>query len=273
MTRHYQEDVQVEDLLTTRQLQELLKVDRTTIYRIVKRGDLPAVRVGNQWRFPRKDVEAWLNDTTLMDEIGSPDEALHPSHAVAAWDSSNAHFIFPIECVQRIQDAFAEILGVTILVTNPEGTEITRSSNPSGLWDIARTAPEFRETYRRFWAELGSDRSLSARLRPDPLGLLWGRGLIQHGDQLRGISIVGGIAPDDWPPDDGRIVELAEELAVPEPTLRNSIDQVHHTDSDGMKRLLPFIQRIGDILEHIVVERVVIVDRMESIAELTRLEL
>ncbi len=263
----------MEDLLTTRQLQNLLKVDRTTIYRIVKRGDLPAVRVGNQWRFSRKDVEAWLNDTTLLAELSSPEDTLHPAGTMTAWDSSNAHFIFPLECVQRIQDAFAEILGVTILVTNPEGTEITRSSNPCGLWDVAMTAPEFRETYRRFWVELGADRDLHTRLRPDPLGLLWGRGLIQHGDQLRGISIVGGIAPQDWPPEDARIVELATELAVPEPTLRNSIEQVHHSDTTGMERLQPFIQRIGDILEHIVAERVEIVDRMESITELTRLEL
>ena len=263
----------MEDLLTTRQLQELLKVDRTTIYRIVKRGDLPAVRVGNQWRFPRKDVEAWLNDTTLLAEISSPDEDLHPTGAMPAWDSTNAHFIFPIECVQRIQDAFAEILGVTILVTDPEGNEVTRSSNPSGLWDVARTAPEFRESYRRFWSELGTDRDLHSQLRPDPLGLLWGRGLIENGGQVRGMSIVGGIAPGEWPPDEGRIVELAEELAVPEPTLRDSIDHVHHVDPAGMKRLLPLIQRIGGILEHIVAERVVIVDRMESIAELTRLEL
>ena len=262
----------MKDLLTTRQLQELLKVDRTTIYRIVKRGDLPAVRVGNQWRFSRKDVEAWLNDTTLLAELSSPEDTLHPSPAVTAWDSSNAHFIFPIECVQRIQDAFAEILGVTILVTNPKGIEITRSSNPCGLWDVVRTAPEFRETYRRFWAELGADRNLHARLRPDPLGLLWGRALIQHGDQLRAISIVGGIAPQEWPPGDGRVLELATELAVPEPTLHSAIDRVHRTDTTSMERLLPFIHRIGDILEHIVAERVEIVDRMESIAELSRLE-
>jgi excisionase family DNA binding protein len=262
----------VEDLLTTRQLQDLLKVDRTTIYRIVKRGDLPAVRVGNQWRFPRKDVEAWLNDTTLMEEISTSTDTASTPRAGGAWDSSNAHFIFPLECVQRIQDAFAEILGVTILVTSPEGTELTRSSNPCSLWEVARTAPEFRETNRHFWAELGAARDLHAQLRAGPLGLLWGRGLIEHGGQVRAMAIVGGIAPAEWPPDEDRIVALADELAVPESTLRRSIDGVHHAEEDGLKRLLPFIQRIGDILEHIVAERVEIVDRMESINELTRLE-
>jgi len=263
----------VEDLLTTRQLQELLKVDRTTIYRIVKRGDLPAVRVGNQWRFPRRDVEAWLNDSSLMEEISVAGDTPPAPAAAAAWDSSNAHFIFPIECVQRIQDAFAEILGVTILVTNPEGTELTRSSNPCGLWEVALTAPEFRETYRRFWADLGTAPDLNAQLRTDPLGLLWGRGLIEHGGQVRAMAIVGGIAPAEWPPDNDSIIKLADQLAVPEPTLRKAIEGVHRSDEEDMKRLLPFIQRIGDILEHIVAERVEIVDRMESITELTRLEL
>ena len=37
-------------LLTTRELEELLQLDRVTIYRMVKDGELPALRVGGQWR-------------------------------------------------------------------------------------------------------------------------------------------------------------------------------------------------------------------------------
>ena len=48
------------DLMTTNQVQELLQVDRTTIYRMVEAGELPALRVGKQWRFPREDFERWL---------------------------------------------------------------------------------------------------------------------------------------------------------------------------------------------------------------------
>jgi len=36
------------ELLTTHQVQDLLKVDRSTIYRMVEAGRLPAVRVGKQ---------------------------------------------------------------------------------------------------------------------------------------------------------------------------------------------------------------------------------
>ncbi len=48
------------DLLTTKQVQTLLRVDRTTIYRMVEAGQLPAIRVGKQWRFAPADVDHWL---------------------------------------------------------------------------------------------------------------------------------------------------------------------------------------------------------------------
>ncbi len=41
------------ELLTTRQVQALLHVDRTTIYRMVESGELPRWCVGKQWRFAR----------------------------------------------------------------------------------------------------------------------------------------------------------------------------------------------------------------------------
>lgn len=49
-----------EALLTTDQVAHYLKVDKFTIYRLVNQRDLPAFKVGNQWRFGRKMIEAWL---------------------------------------------------------------------------------------------------------------------------------------------------------------------------------------------------------------------
>ena len=46
--------------LTTEDVEEILQVNPRTVYRLIKRGSIPALRVGRQWRFRRKDVEAWL---------------------------------------------------------------------------------------------------------------------------------------------------------------------------------------------------------------------
>lgn len=46
--------------LTTDELLEYLQINIRTIYRLVKAGQIPAVRVGRQWRFRRADIDAWL---------------------------------------------------------------------------------------------------------------------------------------------------------------------------------------------------------------------
>jgi excisionase family DNA binding protein len=49
-----------ENLLTTEQLARYLKVDKFTIYRLVTQKKIPAFKVGNQWRFKRAMIDAWL---------------------------------------------------------------------------------------------------------------------------------------------------------------------------------------------------------------------
>ena len=47
-------------LLTTEQIANYLKIDKFTVYRLVAQKRLPAFKVGNQWRFKRTLLEAWL---------------------------------------------------------------------------------------------------------------------------------------------------------------------------------------------------------------------
>ena len=49
-----------EVLLTTDQVANYLKIDKFTVYRLVAQKKLPAFKVGNQWRFKRTLLEAWL---------------------------------------------------------------------------------------------------------------------------------------------------------------------------------------------------------------------
>jgi excisionase family DNA binding protein len=49
-----------EQLLTLEQVAEYLNVDKFTVYRLLNDKELPAFKVGNQWRFKRKLIENWL---------------------------------------------------------------------------------------------------------------------------------------------------------------------------------------------------------------------
>ena len=46
--------------LTTEEVLEYLQVNLRTVYRLIKAGKIPAVRVGRQWRFRKADIDRWL---------------------------------------------------------------------------------------------------------------------------------------------------------------------------------------------------------------------
>ena len=76
------------DILTIRQLSEYLMVSEKTIYRMLDKNLLPAVRVGAQWRFRKRDVDAWLDEQVkkvevegqkaVLEELAPSEIDLHP---------------------------------------------------------------------------------------------------------------------------------------------------------------------------------------------------
>jgi excisionase family DNA binding protein len=50
-----------ETFLTTEEVLEYLQVNLRTVYRLIKAGKIPAVRVGRQWRFRKRDIDSWLD--------------------------------------------------------------------------------------------------------------------------------------------------------------------------------------------------------------------
>jgi excisionase family DNA binding protein len=56
-----------EHFLTTEEVLDYLQVNLRTVYRLIKAGKIPAVRVGRQWRFRKVDLEAWLEASRRAD--------------------------------------------------------------------------------------------------------------------------------------------------------------------------------------------------------------
>ena len=63
--------------LTTEEVLEYLQVNLRTVYRLIKAGQIPAVRVGRQWRFRKTDIDRWLEGQMA---VSSP----HPDVAAPA---------------------------------------------------------------------------------------------------------------------------------------------------------------------------------------------
>jgi excisionase family DNA binding protein len=47
-------------LLTVREVADAMRVSTMTVYRLIRSGALPAIRVGKHFRFRRSDLEGYL---------------------------------------------------------------------------------------------------------------------------------------------------------------------------------------------------------------------
>jgi excisionase family DNA binding protein len=52
-------------ILTLENVAEYLRVHPSTIYRMVKRNQLPAFKLGHEWRFNRESIDRWRADAEL----------------------------------------------------------------------------------------------------------------------------------------------------------------------------------------------------------------
>ena len=48
------------ELMTVEEIAVYLRLTKRTIYRLLKKGTVPAVKVGNKWRFDKSVIDSWL---------------------------------------------------------------------------------------------------------------------------------------------------------------------------------------------------------------------
>jgi hypothetical protein len=95
-------------------------------------------------------------------------------------------------------------------------------------------------------------------------------GLVRFGNELLAAVVIGGIAPDDWPPDPNRHAALCAELGLEAERLRIGLEGAHRLDPIEKRTALIFAQRIADIVSHVGAEYGSLLDRLRSISDLSQ---
>jgi excisionase family DNA binding protein len=255
------------DMLTAKEMQTLLQVDRSTIYRMAESGRLPAMKVGKQWRFPADQVESWLQ----IQIVPNGHSTAIASETQTEMTNGSLKAILPLECVQLIQDTFADLLGIMLVVTDMDGNPITKPSHTCGLFDVINGEPQALQRCIKSWHDLATTIDLQPQFSRSHLGLLCTRAMIRVGDELKGMVVAGCVAPDVWPPSPDELSAMAAEFGVDEAKLAARLDDVFYLDQNQRGQVLETMQRIANIVAHIVNERKTLVGRLAAIANLTTL--
>jgi len=53
-------------VLTIGEVAEMLRIHPTTVYRLLKRGDIPGFKIGGNWRVSVNALDRWMSEMGLL---------------------------------------------------------------------------------------------------------------------------------------------------------------------------------------------------------------
>ncbi len=245
----------MEALLSAKQVQELLNVDRTTIYRMLKDGRLTGVKVGEQWRFSSREVEDLLS--------------LGVSHAAGAAPASVS--ALPLHCVKPIQDVFAEVAEVVSVTTDKDGNPLTRISNLCDFCKLILGSEAGRQACIDSWRRLAEQKNSAPEFTTCHAGLQYTRARIEVGGELIAILVAGQFYVQKPDPNDEkeRLLALAGKYDIDEGLLKQAAERISVLDEQKILQLSGWLERVAYTFEQISSERADLMSRLRRIAEMS----
>jgi excisionase family DNA binding protein len=253
----------VEDLLTTRQLQNLLRVDRITIYRMLNDGRLRGFKVGGQWRFSRREIEAWLQEQQAG--LGRTPAPSWPAESPAPPSQ-----VLPMTCIQAIQAVCAEALDIAVVTTGLDGTPLAGVSNSCDFCNLILSTESGRLRCAESWRQ-----QLDGQLHACHAGLLCASAPVYVGGQrVANISACQFVAqplngaPAGWT---AGLATLAADLGLAEADLSAAAASIRRVPEPALARISSLVEQVAVTLGQIGQERLGLVSRLRRIAEITNL--
>jgi len=235
------------DFFTTRQVQDLLKVDRITVYRMLNDGRLKGIKIGQQWRFAAAEVDRLLSGV--------------PAATVSAGGPVRA---FPTHCVQTIQSLFSAIGQIGALMIDNAGEPFTEPSTVCRFCMLVQSTTAGRAACLQSWRQFTAASDGEALVCH--AGLQYSRAPVFDNGERIGWFLAGpfqtasGADPVSLAASSG--VELAE-LRAAAAEIPVSPDNTH---------LHAWPQQASAAIQAILRERSGLMQRLQHIAEISQLE-
>jgi excisionase family DNA binding protein len=253
-------------LLTTRELQDLLQLDRVTIYRMVKEGELPALRVGGQWRFSAEAIDGWL--------AGQQGESLpKPARRDVAPDLENLELddLIEIATLQRIQNQFAQLVGVAAFITDLEGQPFAACSRCSRFCQVVHSRPEGMAACQESWRSIALLDQEDAAIHVCHAGIQYASAPVSVGGRRFGLVTAGQFltASPDAAEFRARALDTGKRLGISGEALAAAKDSITIVSHEQALQITALLQTIANALSGIGYQGYQARQTLARIAELT----
>ncbi len=245
------------DLLTTRQVQERLKVDRITIYRMLQDGRLKGIKIGQQWRFPEPEIDRFLSGGVSAEAETAP---------------AGGPRMFPTHCVQTVQNLLVEIGQLGAVVVDLNGEPLTEVTPACAFCRLLLDNPETRQACQASWRE-GVQNGAGAF--SCHAGLQYQSAPVQDDGEVTAYILVGQayIQPVNEHDVNNAIQKLIARYNINVRTLIEAAGQIPHISNEQMHTIQNWPARAGAAIEAILRERSGFIDRLQRIAQMSRMDL
>jgi excisionase family DNA binding protein len=248
----------MDDLLTTRHVQDILQVDRITIYRMLQDGRINGVKIGQQWRFQRKEV-----DRIIRRNQPSP-EPIQPT------TDSNS---FPTHCVQTIQDLFSEVGRVGALIIDPEGVPLTEISHPCRYCQVILQSLPGQAACHASWKKFAKQSGTGSRYFTCHAGIQYVSAPILDNEKTIGYFLAGEFywQSPNLHEEAERSQRLATTLNLEVETLTQSVNTIPVIESKQHSQVEAWPASAARAVQTILHERIGFMERFQQIANLTKI--
>lgn len=243
------------ELLTAKQVQDLLKVDRTTVYRMINDGRLKGIKIGNQWRFPEKDVRILLSGSV---KEGRP-----------LTDSIKKEL--PLHCMHAIQDVFADIAGIGSVTTAADGEPLTEISNSCQFCQLILNSEKGRQGCIKSWRRLAEQKESEPKFVTCHAGLQYAQARIEINGQLAAMLIAGQFYSQkpDAAEEQARLEKLSRQYGIDKEALCQAAQKLVVLDRQKQDKIGHWLERVAHTFEELTMERGELIKRLRDISAIS----
>lgn len=245
------------DFLTAKQVIELLKIDRTTLYRMLKDDRIKGVKIGSHWRFPKEEI----------DELTNPD-------LESKEKTETSKDILPLHCIEPIQDVFSDMAQVSAITTDEKGIPISEFSNLCSFCEMIQSSPKGKEGCINSWKKINIKNGDASQFVKCHAGLNYSASNINLENRTVAKLIAGQFYTDRplKEVEEIRIKKLASDLDLDPIKLWEAAQQITVID-DRLKLFIgKWLGKVAKSFEKIAIERKALISKLKNIAKISNLE-
>jgi len=244
-------------MLTTREVEQLVQLNRVTIYRLIREENFPAVKIGGQWRFPEEQVQDWLAaHGGAIQRAQTPDNNL-----------PDADRLFNSVEIVSLLDAFAQSVQLSAFVVDPRGKVVVQCRTyQHPFCQFMQALPQGRNTCRaNFHQPLAADRE--PQLRACANGLKYLQSPVIFQESILAYVLMGPILTSENV-DPQQLAAFATASGIDRETVCRSFAEVQRFSAGQIQLLVDLLSQVMHTMLEIVSNRLDMAARIREIAQM-----